>query len=222
VSEIVIVSIPVAITLYTRGFKNDPRDRLLLGKSIFDYRGKPVHGREPLRLLARNTVSGHAVMVDRGVVSATIFCSTMIYDWALALVSTFAHGIRYVPEAVTFHRQHGRNQLNQFVGRPGRRRPTRVERTRAFAEPFRILASVAAISADQQRAFNRLADAAETLSEDQLAPYVRYTPFLSACRAALDLVPGDDGERKNLMGKARKLARGNLHPARWWQTLRGR
>jgi glycosyltransferase involved in cell wall biosynthesis len=193
-----------------------------LGKSIFDYVLAPLEGRNAAALLVFNTVSGHALMVDKSVIDPTVFSSTMPYDQAVALHAALAKGLRYVPQAITLHRQHEANQHNHFL-RGIQLQPWRMglgAELAAFAEPFRVAAQAPAAAPAHRAAWRTLVDAAQASPTRWFGLYIRDKRFLRAAQAAIDLVPGEDSRRVSIAQRSRKISQGYLHPSRLRQSLR--
>jgi hypothetical protein len=71
-------------------------------------------------LMKHNTVSGHAMLCKTTFIKKNLPIRShridgdhdILYDYYFALCANFQNGIKYVPEAITFHRMHERNLKN--------------------------------------------------------------------------------------------------------------
>lgn len=71
-------------------------------------RRRMIAGREPLSLVVTNSVSGHALLCRRDLVTrAEPFPPECYYDWWLAIVAANDRGIRYVDQPLVHFRRHG-------------------------------------------------------------------------------------------------------------------
>lgn len=93
----------------------DAEDRAL-GSTIADRIGPPPAGGDRLGYLFRPHVSAHAALIRREAVSAMAFQRLAHFDWLMSLDAAFGDGIAFVPEAIVWHRIHGRNQANISFG----------------------------------------------------------------------------------------------------------
>lgn len=80
---------------------------MLSGRKISD--DLTMHaGRDPLRYLFQNTVSGHAALLRREILSDAIpFPSMLFHDWWLAIRAAAGRGVVYVDQALVHFRRHG-------------------------------------------------------------------------------------------------------------------
>lgn len=79
-----------------------------LGRSISDDLGVMHAGRDPLRYVFQNTVSGHALLVRREVFDAARpFPDLLYHDWWLAMCAASRNGVVYVDAPLVRFRRHG-------------------------------------------------------------------------------------------------------------------
>ena len=79
-----------------------------LGRSIADDLDAMHAGRDPLRYVFQNTVSGHALLVRREVFEAARpFPDLLYHDWWLAIRAAAGRGVVYVDEPLVRFRRHG-------------------------------------------------------------------------------------------------------------------
>lgn len=72
-------------------------------------------GHLPYFFLFSNCISGHAMMIRKSLIeSALPFPDGCMYDHWLALIASVKSAIAYVPEAVTYHRIHSSNAVNNL------------------------------------------------------------------------------------------------------------
>lgn len=91
-----------------------------IGISLIETRTiKPKEGRNIMSFFYRNTVSGHACLFRRELVSRIVETGrqapTMMYDMVVATAASFGEGVRYYAERpLTFHRIHTANNHNKM------------------------------------------------------------------------------------------------------------
>lgn len=79
-----------------------------LGRSISDDLDAMHSGRDPLRYVFQNTVSGHALLVRREVFDACLpFPELLYHDWWLAMCAAARNGVVYVDAPLVRFRRHG-------------------------------------------------------------------------------------------------------------------
>lgn len=132
------------------------------GRSVFDVLSARLEGRNEAQLLIRNSVSGHAMLVRRELVTPIVFTASRPYDWLIAGVATFSSGIRFVPDAITYHRIHGGNLVNDWM-LAGKR--SRVKRQRGWRhglllllDSLRVLATHEAVPEEKRVVFKQMTD----------------------------------------------------------------
>ncbi len=86
-----------------------------LQRNLLDSSLSILSGQDNSIFLLRNSVSGHAMLVRRSIIEPYVFCLTRTYDWLIATIASFASGITYAPEAITYHRMHPNNQVNRLL-----------------------------------------------------------------------------------------------------------
>jgi hypothetical protein len=80
-----------------------------------------MHGRHPMAFTLRNSVSGHASLIRRGLFEiARPFPAAMYYDWWLALCAATRNGIAYVDAPLVHFRRHAATVSP--LGRAGKQR----------------------------------------------------------------------------------------------------
>ena len=99
---------------YGRSTLIDSKDRQLK-KPAEDYLGFRRYrtGHQPLYFLFSNCISGHTMMVKKELVETSVpIPDNCMYDHWLALVGASKSDIVHVPEAITYHRIHTSNTVN--------------------------------------------------------------------------------------------------------------
>ncbi len=80
-----------------------------------------MHGRQPMAFTLRNSVSGHASLIRRGLFEiARPFPAAMYYDWWLALCAATRNGIVFVDAPLVHFRRHAATVSP--LGRAGKQR----------------------------------------------------------------------------------------------------
>lgn len=75
-----------------------------------NYRNRRIAGQDPVKLSVFNTVSGHATLFRKELLSLALPISAYVYyDWWLALIATCNGGISFVPHILVFQRMHDQN-----------------------------------------------------------------------------------------------------------------
>lgn len=78
-----------------------------MGRSISDDLDTMHSGRDPLRYVFQNTVSGHALLVRREVFDAALpFPDLLYHDWWLAICAAARNGVVYVDAPLVRFRRH--------------------------------------------------------------------------------------------------------------------
>jgi glycosyltransferase involved in cell wall biosynthesis len=78
-----------------------------LGRRVSQDIGPMQSGRDPLRYVFQNTVSGHALLVRRDVFNASLPLPALLYhDWWLAMRAAAGRGVVYVDEPLVQFRRH--------------------------------------------------------------------------------------------------------------------
>ena len=195
-----------------------------MGKSIFDFVGSPLAGRDQIDLLFHNTVSGHAMLVRREIVEPSLFQVGIDYDWLIAVLATYRNGVVYEPTAITFHRQHQNNQVNVF----GRPRPPKPPQSGRWHRIMRMHAALGALVICRQLApekrslFNRLLN---SLREDVILSAEltnQRRKFSENFVAAMDQLQVPTQDQKTVGRIVRKICRSPLHPKTIKEALRNR
>jgi glycosyltransferase involved in cell wall biosynthesis len=89
-----------------------------LGLTIMDAIGvaTPASGRDPLKLLWKNCVSGHAMIFRRELCAAFLpFSDDLCYDQQIAILAMANGGLAYCPQLLVQHRLHDRNYCNNTL-----------------------------------------------------------------------------------------------------------
>jgi len=90
------------------------------GRTLFDALPPAPSPHDRLIYLFKPMVSAHAMIARREILSLASFTRAHPFDWLQSLDASFAGGIRYIDDAVTWHRLHGGNQSNgDLANRPG-------------------------------------------------------------------------------------------------------
>ncbi len=83
-----------------------------LDRTLLDQLGVAPAPDDRLVYLFKPTVSAHAMVIRRTSLSMAAFQRFHWFDQLFALEAMFSGGVRWVPEAITYHRIHGANQCN--------------------------------------------------------------------------------------------------------------
>ena len=190
-----------------------------IGANIFFFAGRAIEGADPLRFLVGNTVSDHAMLVRREIVTMAHFCQPMPFDWLIATSAAASNGLVYVKDARTRHRLHDKNQMNTFGNQKPKRRATNRE-----AQLRNLLCVVDAV-ADSPTAkpavkasFARLRLITQHLLNSHRLN-VRDANIVAEIEA-LRPISRHDGDFHKLSRLYRRLGRGLLHPVTWRKALR--
>jgi glycosyltransferase involved in cell wall biosynthesis len=184
------------------------------GKTIFDFNGPPLHGRDCTDFLFRNVVSGHAMLVRREVVDPGVFLFSAPYDWLIAILASFSQGVVHAPDAIVHHRQHAGNQLNMF-GRQAAakgRQSKRWGRIMRLHDALALLRAVPSIAEDKRSVFDALYG---SLCDDViLAPPKAFghAAFAASFAAALEKLQISAPEQRRARQAVGKICAGVLHP----------
>lgn len=98
-----------------------------LGRTILDNLPPLPEPGDRLLYLFKPSMSAHAAILRRSLLTEGSFQRVLPFDWAHSLDAAFGGGIRYVDAAVTFHRMHDANQVNgSHVVVRGKAKPLRI------------------------------------------------------------------------------------------------
>ncbi len=90
---------------YNADFKNDDPSKTFFNPSRLRFKGNKTR-----ELLFYNTVSGHATMIHKKLLSVIFpFPPGVYYDWWMGLNASLQGSIQLHPEALVLHRQHSSN-----------------------------------------------------------------------------------------------------------------
>lgn len=138
--------------LYSDAQVIDQEGRIIEPSEISWFRQTPIQGRHPLYFFFKNSVSGHNLMLTRGLAESLIRTGVeidgMMYDQWFALVASLKDGIGYVPETLCQHRIHARNHHNNPVLRRDQKKMGRLKplkRLRFERQTQQIRAAFAAL-----------------------------------------------------------------------------
>lgn len=199
-----------------------------LGRSISDDLDAMHAGRDPLRFVFQNTVSGHALLVRREVFEASRpFPDLLYHDWWLAMRAAAGHGVVYVDAPLVQFRRHDsacsplgkKREARARSRRQRKKQHSRISRNRKWLEELLYTSSVAAATAWNPKAH----DWHEAL---QAATDGRPSPLFSLCwrdRASLPPWQGPtwiNAIRFYLRCK-RKIRRAQREPALTTPLFRG-
>lgn len=103
-----------ALLTYGRSELIDENDeRIQCSSESFLGFGHYREGRVPLYFIFSNCVSGHNMLISRELLAETLpFPGECMYDHWIALVAAVRAEIRHVSGAITYHRIHGANSVN--------------------------------------------------------------------------------------------------------------
>ena len=126
--EILVENIGVCAAIYTDSILIDT-EGVSLGKTLHEQmkKDRAFQGNNPLKLLYRNYVSGHALLFKRDLLECCLpFSEDIMYDRQLAIAAALSGGVAFYDRPLVCHRMHKNNQTNQLlVGR--KRHSARVE-----------------------------------------------------------------------------------------------
>jgi glycosyltransferase involved in cell wall biosynthesis len=183
------------------------------GKTIFDYNGQPIEGRDRFDFLFRSVVSGHCMLVRRDTVVDEVFQQPSPHDWLIAVIATFSSGVVHVPEAIVGHRQHATNQHNSF-GKSDRvgALTGRAMRIQRLDDALAVLSAAPAISRFKRSLFEGVH--CSLLAQIKDKPRVRFynREFEAAFGIALEHLAIPLDERARALKAISKICRGWLHP----------
>lgn len=199
---------------------------LTLGTSIAREVGPPLIGRNQILLLVGNVVSAHAMAVRRELVTAAAFAPSdarVLFDWRLAAAATFAGGLVFVEDAVTYHRLHGRNRFNADLRGLGKR-PRRSHRQHldSLIDIPSYLAGHPSIRSDARAAFASISAALSRYAAQPGRWHVRSRGLVDAVMAPLRSLSDNKVALDLIERKVARVARGWLHPAYWWGEHKAR
>ena len=92
-------------------------------------------GHLPFYFYFSNCISGHAMMVRKDLIECALpFPKDCMYDQWLALIASAKSEIIHVPEAITYHRIHGLNSINnREINRRTKSRRTKLSKYKKYA-----------------------------------------------------------------------------------------
>ncbi len=77
---------------------------------IANKKNRKIAGSDPKRIALYNTISGHATIIRRSLLSEALpFPDGVFYDWWLAMVAMCTGKVQYVPEILVYQREHDAN-----------------------------------------------------------------------------------------------------------------
>lgn len=77
---------------------------------IANKKNRKIAGNDPKRIALYNTISGHATIIRRSLLSEALpFPDGVFYDWWLAMVAMCTGKVQYVPEILVYQREHDTN-----------------------------------------------------------------------------------------------------------------
>jgi glycosyltransferase involved in cell wall biosynthesis len=190
-----------------------------VGASIFYFAGRAIEGTDPVRFLVGNTVSGHAMLVRREIVTIGHFDQPMPYDWLIAAAAAATNGIVCIKDSVTYHRIHDGNQMNAF-GRNRRPRPepNRDEKLRNLLCVMDAVADAPAARQATKTAFAKLRLATQPMLNGNRW-YVR-APHFATHLESVKALSAHDGDVRKLDRLYLRFSRGWLHPTVWKTAVR--
>jgi hypothetical protein len=195
-----------------------------LGHSLFDVTGPPNTGRDPVQHLAVNTISAHAMLVRRDLLSSRHFNQPHDFDHLIAIAASARNGVVFVENSRTLHRIHDGNQIHGQLGQ-ARPRQSAEERANSRGNKAQALAALTAAALNsapeaspQRPALQRLHAIAASLLAGK--PWVVNSGFdPSEVETLLRSLSAHEPAIKRVLRRFRKLARGPLHPANWLRVL---
>ncbi len=77
---------------------------------VANKKNRKIEGHDPKKIAMFNTISGHAMIIRRSLLQASIpIPKTVFYDWWLAVVAMCTGGIQFVPDILVYQRAHENN-----------------------------------------------------------------------------------------------------------------
>lgn len=114
-----------------------------LGESLIERLlngAKPSIEKAPLRLMFKNVVSGHALLLRRPLLKSAIpFVDEYLYDQQIAIAATLGNGIAYLDRALVLHRQHMNNSCNKFIAQESEIKAVKADRSARLSRKLRTL-----------------------------------------------------------------------------------
>lgn len=115
--EILLKNIGVCAAIYTDSILID-NEGVSLGKTLHEQMKKDTafQGNNPLKLLYRNYVSGHALLFKRDLIEYCLpFSEEIMYDRQLAIAAALFGGVAFCDSPMVYHRMHENNQTNRLL-----------------------------------------------------------------------------------------------------------
>ncbi len=106
-----------ALLVYGKSILIDENDQILHTdtESYLGF-GRYREGHQPFYFIFSNCISGHDLMISKQLLEQALPLSdTCMYDHWIALTASIRSKIVYVPEAITYHRIHSENSVNNAV-----------------------------------------------------------------------------------------------------------
>ncbi len=182
------------------------------GATLFDYVGAPVEGHGALDLLTGNTVSAHAMVTDRSCITPAAFKTGSVFDWTIAVTAAANGGIKFDPQAITFHRQHGGNFCNRLDEPKQRFASDGAERLMQWARLFEALAAHPAAAPDDAKCWARFRDVCAGWRFATSRACFKNIAVVAAGTEAIGRLDGGDAARRKVEKTLEKLSRGDWHP----------
>ena len=189
-----------------------------LDQTIFDHVGPPAKGKDDIGLLTGNSVSGHAMLVRRTTIGPNAFGGEPLYDWRIAVAATFANGIAYVDDAITYHRVHQSNQVNRMAKDAGKQpQRKRAQRMRELIGLLDHVATSECVEAVRRTEFANMRDLL-LRTESRRAVWRRREVGAQALvvERLAALARPDDHSLARFHKKLANMMRPVLDPARMW------
>ncbi|MGE3710110.1 MAG: glycosyltransferase [Hyphomicrobiaceae bacterium] len=197
-----------------------------LGATLAQYVGASLSGQNRIRLLVGNFVSAHAMVIRRSLITPSAYAHSqarVLFDWRLAAAATFADGLAYVGEAVTYHRLHGGNRFNGNIQTWGKRQHrSHRQHLEALIDIPHYLAGHPAIRPEARTAFAAINRALADYSKRPAHWHIRSHALIDAVMTPLRTLSDDQDTLAIIERKVGRVARGWLHPAYWRGEHRAR
>jgi len=115
--ETLLENIGICSAIYTDSTLIDA-EGTSLGKTLHEQMKKDTafQGNNPLKLLYRNYVSGHAMLFKKDLLEYCLpFSEEIMYDRQLAITAALSGGVAFHDRPLVYHRMHQNNQTNRLL-----------------------------------------------------------------------------------------------------------
>ena len=115
--ETLLENIGACAAIYTDSLLIDA-EGASLGRTLHEQmkKDRAFQGNNPLKLLYRNYVSGHAILFKKDLLEYCLpFSEDIMYDRQLAITASLSGGVAFHDRPLVYHRMHQNNQTNRLL-----------------------------------------------------------------------------------------------------------